>query len=99
MPKLCRELLVMVIITHTKFGLNTVKLCRDTTLHPFSLFVKFVCVLFDNGLTNQQNLLLAWFEDDVVIFLVKLDKWSRRTPKKWGFLKIQMAENYAIACN
>ncbi len=69
MPKLCRFSQAMVIIRHTKFGLNMLKHCRDIAS---CALCQISCALYKNGLTIQlefHKFLLAWSEDDLHQFL------------------------------
>ncbi len=79
----------MVDITHTKFGLNMLKRCVDIASCLFwQLFAGFICVLFENGLSNLlefHNVLPAWSEDYLSQFWWKSDERSRMSLKKVCF--------------
>lgn len=57
-PKLCRDPQVMVIKTHTKFGLNSLKRCGDIVLDPFwrALSLKILFLPSSIVWTNRSTL-------------------------------------------
>ncbi len=44
---------VMLVITHTKFGLNTPLQRYVAQIHYCIFFIDFVSLLFENGVKNQ----------------------------------------------
>ncbi len=61
MLKLCMCPQVMVVLTHTLFGLNVLKCVVEIYPHVHFgvLLMKFVPMLFENDLTNQFKLFIG----------------------------------------